>query len=78
MKTITLNVSDSIYRDFTREANRIKRPTSELIRQAMDLFHEERLSRKSSLRDRRSIAAGGPMQPITREDDLLGEMLAGE
>lgn len=78
MKTITLNVSDSVYRDFAQEAKRIKRPTSELIRQAMEVFHEKRLSRKSSLRDRRPFGAGGPVQPVAREDDLFGEMLAGE
>jgi len=76
MKTITLNVSDAVYQDFAQEAKRTKRPAAELIRQAMEVFHEERLSRRGSLRDRRPFAAGAPVQPITRDDDILGEMLS--
>ena len=75
MKTITINVSDAIYQDFAHEAKRVRRPTAELIRQAMERFHEERLVRRTSLRNLRPFDAGGPVQPISSDDDVLGEML---
>jgi predicted transcriptional regulator len=75
MKAITINVSDSIYQDFAHEAKRVRRPTAELIRQAMERFHEEKLMRRTSLRDLRPFDAGGLVQPISPDDDVLGEML---
>lgn len=75
MKAITINVSDAIYQDFAHEAKRVRRPTAELIRQAMERFHEEKLVRRTSLRDLRPFDAGGPVQPISPDDDVLGEML---
>jgi len=75
MKTITINVDDGVYQDFSREAQRLKRPTAELIRQAMERFREQRLIRRTSLRDIRPYDAGGAVKPLTSDDDILGEML---
>lgn len=75
MKTITINVSDAIYRDFAGESKKQGRPASELIRQAMSDFHRKHLLGGTSLRDRKPVGAGGPVKPLTADDDILGEML---
>ena len=75
MKTITVNVSEPVYEEFQRHARKTDRKTSELIREAMELYRQQHLMRSTSLRDRRPASVGGPIQPITGEDDLLGEML---
>ena len=75
MKTITVNVSEPVYEEFQSYAKRVDRNTSELIREAMEEFRQAHILRRTSLRDRRPVSAGGPIQPITAEDDLLGEML---
>ena len=75
MKTITINVSESVYEAFREHARRTDRKASELIREAMELYRQERLERRTSLRDRRPVGVGGPIREITTEDDLLGEML---
>jgi hypothetical protein len=41
----------------------------------MERFHEQRLARRTSLRDIRPYDAGGTVKSLTREDDILGEML---
>ena len=75
MKTITVNVSDPIYRDFTVYAKQMGNSASELIRRAMEDYHQRFILRKTTLRNRRPVSVGAPMQPIGREEDLLGEML---
>ena len=75
MKTITVNVSDPIYRDFSIYAKQVGNSASELIRRAMEDYHQRFILRKTSLRNRRPASTGAPLQPIGREDDLLGEML---
>lgn len=75
MKTITINVSDPVYKEFTHFAKQRGRPTSELIRSAMEEYFQRHMVRQTSLRNRRPTSAGGPVQPLTSEDDLLGEML---
>lgn len=75
MKTITINVSDPVYRDFSKYAKQVGNTASELIRRAMEDYHERFILRKTTLRNRRPASVGGPVQPIGREEDLLGEML---
>jgi hypothetical protein len=75
MKTITVNVSDPIYRDFTVYAKQVGNSASELIRRAMEDYHQRFILRKTTLRNRRPASVGGLLQPIGREEDLLGEML---
>ena len=75
MKTITVNVSDPIYRDFTVYAKQVGNSASELIRRAMEDYHQRFILRKTTLRNRRPASVGGTVQPIGQEVDLLGEML---
>ena len=75
MKTITINVSEPVYEDFREYARKVDRKTSELIREAMELYRREHMRRRTSLRNRRPASVGGSIQPITGESDLLEEML---
>ena len=75
MKTITVNVSEPVYEDFQAFAKRVDRKTSELIREAMELYRQARIQRQTSLRDRQAVDVGGPIRPLTPEDDLLDDML---
>lgn len=75
MRTITINVSEPVYEDFRQFARKTDRKTSELIREAMELYRKEHMQRRTSLKDRRPASVGGPIRAITAEDDLLGEML---
>ena len=75
MKTITVNVSEPVYDEFRAYAAKVDRKTSELIREAMEEYRRQHMNRQTSLRDRRPTSVGGPIEPITGEDDILGEML---
>ena len=75
MRTITINVSEPVYEDFRQFARKMDRKTSELIREAMELYRQQHMQRQTSLRDRRPASVGGPIQPLTSDDDILGEML---
>ncbi len=75
MKTITVNVSEPVYQDFRQFARKMDRKTSELIREAMELYRQQHIRRQTTLQDRRPASVGGPIQPITGDDDILGELL---
>ena len=75
MKTITVNVSEPVYQAFRSHARKTDRKASELIREAMEFYRQTHLQRRTSLRDRHPASVGGAIQPITGEDDLLGDML---
>ena len=76
MKTITINVSEPVYEEFRAYARKVDRKASELIREAMELYRQQHMQRRTSLRTRHpSASVGGPIQPITGEDDILGGML---
>ena len=75
MKTITVNVSEPVYEEFREYARKVDRKASELIREAMELYREQHMRRRTSLRNRHPASVGGPIQPITGDDDILGEML---
>lgn len=75
MKTITINVSEPVYEDFRRASRRLDRPTSELIREAMEQYRRERLSPRGDLRTFRPRSLGRALKPLGRDDDLLSEML---
>ncbi len=74
MKTISVNVSEPVYRDFLEHARRTDRTAAELIREAMESFRETRIRPRTSLRTLAPLDLGA-MVPSTGEDDLLGEML---
>ena len=65
MKTITVNVSEPVYEDFQAFARRVDRKTSELIREAMELYLQARIQRQTTLRDRQATTVGGPILPLT-------------
>lgn len=75
MKTITVNVSEPVYEEFREYAKKVDRKASELIREAMELYRQQHMGRKTSLKDRRPVSVGGPIRAITGDDDLLGDML---
>jgi hypothetical protein len=76
MKPITINVSEPTYREFKEYAKRKDRNTSELIREAMELYLEQTIadSGTRSLRDLRPRSMGKVLRPLDTGDDLLGEM----
>lgn len=75
MKTITVNVSEPVYRDFQEHARVNDRTTSELIREAMELYRDQHIRSRTNLRDLRPLSLGKVLKPLGPEDDLLEEML---
>ena len=75
MKTITINVSEPVYRDFQRFAKVRDRTASGLIRDAMEEFRERRILRSTTLADLDPVSAGRVLAPLHVDDDLLEEML---
>lgn len=75
MKTITINVSEPVYEDFRYASKHSGRPTSELIREAMAQYHAQHLRPRSDLRNFRPRSTGKVLRPLSRDDDLLSEML---
>ncbi len=75
MKTITINVSEPVYAEFRTASKSLGRPTSELIREAMELYRQERLRPRRSLERFQPRSAGRVLIDLASEDDLLEEML---
>lgn len=75
MKTITINVSEPVYAEFQAASKSSGRPTSELIREAMELYRQERLRPVGDLSGFRPRSAGRVLRPLVATDDLLDEML---
>lgn len=75
MKTITVNVSEPLYREFQLYAKTHDRTASELIRQAMAEYQSAHMKPTTTLRDLKPVSVGKILQPFTQDDDLLGEML---
>jgi hypothetical protein len=73
MKTITIHVSEPIYREFQDFAKSTDRKTAELIREAMELYCEQRIrSRKThSLLEHEPISLGKPRRPWKSRAELL-------
>lgn len=76
MKTITVNVSEPIYREFQLYAKTHDRTASELIRQAMEEYKNVHMKHTTTLRDVQPVSLGKVLRPLTQDDDLLGEMLS--
>jgi len=74
VKTITINVSEPVYREFQAYAKAHDRTASELVRQAMEEFRT-RLRPSGSLRDVWPVSVGKVLRPLVPGEDLLGEML---
>jgi hypothetical protein len=78
MSTITIDVSDPIYRDFEDYARRVDRTAPDLIREALELYRHQKIEPKRlSLMDMPSFSVGEILKPLGPDDDLLGEMLEG-
>jgi predicted CopG family antitoxin len=78
MKTITINVSEPVYRDFQKQAKCMDRTASELIREAMELYRDQRIvQRAASVLEIPTVSVGNVLKPLGPEDDLLAEMLEG-
>jgi predicted transcriptional regulator len=74
VKTITVNVSEPVYRDFQEYARQHDRTASEIIREAMEEYRSRRIHRQTSLRELRPVSVGRILQPFTGEDDILDEL----
>jgi hypothetical protein len=77
MKTITINVSEPVYAEFRAASRSMGRPTAELIREAMELYRQERLKPRRDLTGFRPRSAGRVLEDLGAHDDLLEDMLAG-
>jgi Arc/MetJ-type ribon-helix-helix transcriptional regulator len=75
MNTITVDVPDPLYRDFQDYAERVGRTVSDLIREAMELYRDQRIAcRGMDGRDIPTYSVGKVLKPLSPDDDLLGEM----
>lgn len=78
MKTVTINVSEPVYTDFQDYSRRVDRTTSELIREAMELYRDQRIAPKpGSVLDIKPVSVGKVLRPLGPDEDLLEEMLRG-
>jgi hypothetical protein len=75
MKTITINVSEPVYREFRARARRLDRTTSELIREAMEQYLRDRRRGSASVLNLQPLDLGRIKKPLTSRDDLLAEMV---
>lgn len=75
MKTITINVSEPVYADFKRYAAQRDRPTSELIRESMEVYREMKIRPRRSLRDIRPASVGEVTQPWSGRANLVDDLL---
>jgi metal-responsive CopG/Arc/MetJ family transcriptional regulator len=73
MKTITIHVSEPVYREFQEFAKRTDRKTSELIREAMELYREQKIRRQTthSVRDIKPVSVGKILKPWTSRAEML-------
>ncbi len=74
MKTITINVSEPVYSEFRRAARAMGRPTSELIREAMEAYRREHLMPRRDLTTWLPVSVGSVLQTLQPDEDLLDEM----
>ncbi len=74
MKTITVNVSEPVYRAFQQYAREHDRTAAELIREALAVYSEQRLQPRKSLRELQPLSLGKVLRPLRSGDDLLEEM----
>ncbi len=73
MKTITVHVSEPIYREFQQFAKSTDRKTAELIREAMELYRDQRIRQRKthSLLEHEPIALGKPLRSWKSRAELL-------
>lgn len=76
MKTITIHVSEEMYRAYQESAAGSNQSAAELIRKAMEEYFQSHLARRGSIFDVPPAEAGRVLAPLSDEDDLLDEMLS--
>jgi predicted DNA-binding protein len=74
MKTITINVSEPVYRAFQARARRTDRTASELIRQAMEEYLRNERGDSRSVLSFPPLDLGRLKKGLSAKDDLLAEM----
>lgn len=74
MKTITINVSEPVYRSFRQYARQHDRTTSELIREAMQVYTERLMQPRHTVRGMAPLTLGKVLRPLGPNDDILEEM----
>lgn len=74
-RTVTLELPEELYRDFEEDARRSNRTTAELMRQALAAYERQDRRRGGSVRNLQPLDLGEVLRPLTRDDDLLEEML---
>ncbi len=74
MKTITINVSEPVYADFQKYAREKDRPTSELIREAMEAYRETRIRPRPSVLDGAPASVGKVRRTWRSRGDLTGDL----
>ena len=75
MKTITIHVPEDTYRAFQNHATQTNESASKLIRDAMDEYYRNHISRSGSIFDGEPASVGETLADLTPDDDLLAEML---
>ena len=75
MKTISVRISQSVYEDVVRHARRTGRNAAELIPEAMKLFRDQRIRKRTSISALKPVDLGKTLRPLNGRADLLGEML---
>ncbi len=76
MKTISVAVSEEDYEAFRHAAGEGDRSIAQLIREAMALYREERLERRTPLRSLRVLAGHRPTAPLPSREELYDEVFA--
>ena len=74
-RTVTLDVPEDLYRDFEDNARRTHRTAAELMCQALAAHDRQDRRRAGSVRNLPPLDLGEVLRPLTRDDDLLEEML---
>ena len=75
MKTITINVSEPVYKEFQEHASLQDRTTSELIREAMEDYRRNKIKSQKSLALIKPSSVGTVLREYRGDEDLLGELL---
>ncbi len=75
MKRMLIDVSEPVYSNFLLHAKRTNRTAAELIVEAMERYRQDHIDFPMSPHDRTPLHLGKVVKPLSREDDLLGEML---
>lgn len=74
-RTVTLAVPEDLYRDFEDGARRTNRTAADLMCQALVAYDRQSRRRQGRVRDLPPLDLGEVLRPLTRDDDLLEEML---